>query len=133
MDIPVERLTITSSHSGGPGGQNVNKVATKVEIRFVLEEADWIPPRVRERLRTLQRRRINQNGELVVVSSRYRRRHQNLQDCLAKLETCLEAASRRQKRRVPTRPTRSSKERRLDEKRRRGAIKKTRGRERNED
>lgn len=128
MKIPLERLTIRSSRSSGPGGQNVNKVATRVEIRFHLDSADWIPLSVRKRLGQLQRRRINQAGELVIVSSRHRKRVRNLEDCLDRLRDFIEAASRRPRRRVATKPTRASREKRLREKRRRGLLKEGRRR-----
>ena len=134
MHIPVDRLTISSVRSGGPGGQNVNKVATKVEVRFLLDDADWIPLAVRERLRRLEARRISQEGELVIVSSRYRSRGRNLEDCLEKLDACLKRAAKRPKRRIPTKPTRASRARRLESKRRRSAVKKDRKKpERRED
>ena len=107
--IPRERLTVSFSRSGGPGGQNVNKVASKAEIRFTLAEADWIPPPVRDRLAGLFPSRLNRDGEFLIVSSRFRDQGQNLRDCEEKLQSMLRAASRRPKTRVATRPTRASK------------------------
>jgi len=127
MEIPRQRLEIRFSRSGGPGGQNVNKVETKVEIRFVLAAADWLPERVRVRLAELYPRRLTGDGELVVVSSRYRTQSRNVEDCLEKLRALIVAASRRQRARVTTRPTKASRERRLDSKRR-GSERKSRRR-----
>ncbi len=121
--IPRERLSIRFSRSGGPGGQNVNKVETKVEVRFVLAEADWIPEPVRNRLRELQPGMINKEGELVLSSSRFRSQSMNLQDCIAKLEALIAAAGQRRKRRIPTGPTRSSRARHSAHKRRRSEKK----------
>ena len=59
MEVPRERLQVSFSRSSGPGGQNVNKVATRVEVRFQLESADWIPPLIRSRLASLHPRRLN--------------------------------------------------------------------------
>ncbi len=126
MDIPRDRLDIRFSRSGGPGGQNVNKVETKVEVRFVLEEADWLSQRVRSRLAELFPRRLNSEGEFVVVSSRYRSQSRNLEDCIDKLRECIERAKQRRKKRIQTRPTKASKERRLESKRRTSARKSNR-------
>ena len=126
--IPRNRLSVRFSRSGGPGGQNVNKVSTQVEIRFQLDDADWIPEAVRARLRSQQRRRVNRQGELVVVSSRYREQRRNLEDCLAKLSRWIEAARKVPTKRKRTRPTQASRERRRAQKRRQSDLKKQRSR-----
>jgi ribosome-associated protein len=126
MNIPRERLRIRFARAGGPGGQNVNKVATKAEVRFRVAEADWIPPPVRERLRILEANRINRAGELVIASDRFRTQAQNIEDCLRRLQDILAAASRRPKKRISTRPTRASKERRWQAKVRQGERKSAR-------
>ena len=126
MKIPRDRLIIRSTHSSGPGGQNVNKVATKVEIRFHVEEADWLSRRGRTRLQELQKRRINQQGELVITSSRYRHKSRNLEDCIEKLEKIIEEASKRPRRRIPTKPTKASRQKRLEGKRKRSIVKRGR-------
>lgn len=126
MKIPRDLLIIRRSHSSGPGGQNVNKVATKVEIRFNVEEADWLSRRVRTRLQELEKRRVNQQGELVITSSRYRQQSRNLEDCIEKLEKLIEEASKRPRRRIPTKPTKASRKKRLEEKRNRSIVKKGR-------
>jgi ribosome-associated protein len=126
IPIPRHRLSVRASHSGGPGGQNVNKVATRIELRFGVDDADWIPVEVRERFKALERARINAAGEWVTVSSRHRVQSRNLEDCLAKLRAALEAASRRPKRRIATKPGAAARKRRLDEKRQRGFIKRER-------
>ncbi len=126
--IPLDRLTVRASRSGGPGGQNVNKVASRVEIRFLLAAADWIPPEVRARLAETFPSRISKEGEFRIVSDRFRDQRRNLEDCLDRLRSFLAAASRRPKRRIPTAPTRASRGRRLEAKRRRAGIKRGRGR-----
>lgn len=117
MKIPRNRLQISFSRSGGPGGQNVNKVETRVEVRFRVADADWIPPETKARLRKREHRRINVDGELVLHESRHRSQTRNLEECIEKLESLLDAANRRPRRRIPTAPTRASRERRLSAKR----------------
>jgi ribosome-associated protein len=117
MEIPREKLTIRFARSGGPGGQNVNRVETKVEVRFVLAEADWIPPKLKELVFLREGHRLTDRGELILTSTRSRSQSQNLEDCLRKLESLLEAASRTPRARVRTRPTRASGARRLAAKR----------------
>jgi ribosome-associated protein len=126
MEIPLDQLRVRYVRSGGPGGQNVNKVATKAEVRFRLTEALWIPGRVRARLKSLEARRLNQRGDLVIVSSRFRTRHRNLEDCLEKLRRAIARAEHEPKKRVATRPTRASKERRLTAKKQRAQKKQNR-------
>jgi len=125
--VPREHLTIRFTRSGGPGGQNVNKVETRVEVRFVVATAAWIPPEVRARLLGLPQARVNREGELVISSSRFRTQARNLEDCIDKLGLLLEAASRAPKRRIPTRPTRASRRRRSGEKKARSERKRARG------
>jgi ribosome-associated protein len=124
--IPRERVQVRYARSGGPGGQNVNKVETKAEVRFVVSEADWIPEHVREKLVERYANRITAGGELVVTSSRNRTRAQNLEDCFEKLESMLAAAARRERPRVPTAPTRGSQVRRKETKRRKSVLKRDR-------
>ena len=126
IEIPRDKLTIRYSRSGGPGGQNVNKVETKVEIRFHVASADWISDPVKSRLLRILGRRVNAEGEAIVVSSRFRNQQRNLEDCLQKLAQLIEEARKVPKRRVRTRPTQASKKRRREEKIRRGKRKKER-------
>ena len=128
MKVPREKLQIGFSRSSGPGGQNDNKVSTRAEVRFHLAGAGWLPVAVRKRLAALYPRRLNRDGEFIVVSSRYRSQGRNLDDCIEKLEGFIERASRRPRRRVPTRKTRASNERRLDKKKRRSQVKSRRRR-----
>ncbi|RVE59237.1 hypothetical protein OJAV_G00186320 [Oryzias javanicus] len=100
VHIPTERLTVTYSRSSGPGGQHVNKVNTKAEVRFHVHTADWIPEDVRLKLIEQNRNRMNKAGELLVSSELSRSQHRNLCDCLQKISTIIAEAS--EKPREPT-------------------------------
>ena len=112
--------------ASGPGGQNVNKVATAVELRFNALASPVLPPGVRERLIKLAGKRINSAGELVITSQRYRTQPQNRADAREKLAALIRAATHRPKPRRKTRPSAAAKRRRLETKRRRGEIKRSR-------
>ncbi|KAG8537682.1 hypothetical protein GDO81_024083, partial [Engystomops pustulosus] len=96
MCVP-DRLTISYSKSSGPGGQNVNKVNTKAEIRFHLSSADWIPEDVRQKISQQNRNRINREGELIVSSQVSRYQMRNLADCLDKIRTMISEANQKPK------------------------------------
>jgi protein subunit release factor B len=91
--VPRAKLQVAHSRSGGPGGQNVNKVNSKVELRFIVREADWLPEDVRARLEEEQRARINKEGELVVTASESRSQSSNLQLAIAKIQQMVDEAS----------------------------------------
>ncbi|XP_046856697.1 peptidyl-tRNA hydrolase ICT1, mitochondrial-like [Xenia sp. Carnegie-2017] len=91
--IPIENLTIKYSRSPGPGGQNVNKVNTKVDIRFHVMTADWIPLWIRKKLFIEEGSRINKDGEMVLQSSRFRDQKKNLNDVIARIERILQNVS----------------------------------------
>src|SRR5882762_8063280 len=108
FQIPDWELQWSFVRSSGPGGQNVNKVASKAVLRWDMAGSPSVPAEVKARLRTLQRRRITGDGELILTSQRFRDQERNRLDCLDKLrEMILQAAVRPKPRRV-TRPTRGS-------------------------
>lgn len=113
--------------ASGPGGQNVNKVSTAVQLRFDVVQSPSLPDAVRERLIKLAGRRLTQDGVLIIEAERYRSQRRNRDDALARLIDLIREACEVDKPRHPTRPTLASRKRRLDSKQRRGATKKLRG------
>ncbi|XP_057572766.1 peptidyl-tRNA hydrolase ICT1, mitochondrial isoform X3 [Hippopotamus amphibius kiboko] len=92
-DIPVDRLTISYCRSSGPGGQNVNKVNSKAEVRFHLASADWIAEPVRQKIAVTHKNKINRAGELILTSECSRYQFRNLADCLQKIRDMIAEAS----------------------------------------
>jgi len=119
--------------ASGPGGQNVNKVATAVELRFDAARSPALTEEIRSRLRTLAGSRMTDEGILVIDARRFRTQAQNREDARERLAELIRRAAVRPKRRRRTRPTAASKERRLVSKQRRSAIKRQRGRQSSED
>jgi ribosome-associated protein len=125
--VPAAALTLHTSRSSGPGGQNVNKVASKVELRVDLDRVEGLPEEARARLRALTDGRLDAEGRLLLVSQRTRDQHRNLEDAREKVRALVQRALVRPRTRRPTRATAASKARRLDEKKRRSAHKRRRG------
>jgi ribosome-associated protein len=123
IQIPEEELEWTYVRSGGPGGQNVNKVSSKAVMRWNVTASPAVPDAVKVRLRTLQRRRITAEGELVMTSQRYRDQERNRLDCIEKLREMVLAAATVPRARKATRPTRSSQRARVATKRHRSDLK----------
>jgi ribosome-associated protein len=128
IQIDEADLEFQAVQAGGPGGQNVNKVATMIVLRYKLERLD-LPEDARLRLALLAGQRINQAGELVIRAGRHRTQEQNRTDAVHRLVDLLRQALQPPRPRHPTRPTRASQQRRLEQKRRR-SIAKDRRRER---
>ncbi len=126
ISIPLREFSFTFSRSSGPGGQNVNKVNTKVTLHWNVAASRSLPDDVRRRFMTRYHRRINDRGELVLHSQRFRDQGRNVADCLEKLRAMLREAAAAPKPRKKTRPSRRSVEKRLEAKRRRSQRKQMR-------
>ena len=119
--IPGDALTMRATRAGGPGGQNVNKVASKVELRVDLDRIEGLDAGARSRLRA--QANLDADGQLLVTSQLTRDQHANLADARDKVRTIVERALHTPRRRHKTRPTRASVERRLTDKKRRTEAK----------
>ncbi len=112
--------------ASGPGGQNVNKVSTAVQLRFNVSKTESLPHDVRQRLIRLAGRRMSRDGVLIITARRFRNQERNRQDALDRLVDLIQRAAQKPKPRCRTKPTLASKRRRLDAKRRTGKTKKQR-------
>ncbi|GAC1468360.1 MAG: alternative ribosome rescue aminoacyl-tRNA hydrolase ArfB [Isosphaeraceae bacterium] len=126
FSIPLGEFRWEFSRAGGPGGQNVNKVNSKVVLRWTPAASPSLPAPVRDRLLRLVAHRLTGEGDLLVMSQATRDQGRNLQDCLEKLRALVLSAVHPPKIRRPTRPTRASQVRRVDAKSRRSETKRAR-------
>jgi len=130
-DIPEEAIEERFLAATGPGGQNVNKVATACQLRADVFKLG-LAPDVYQRLKTLAGSRLTAGGELVITARRYRTQEANRQDARERLAELIAKAHERQAKRRPTKPSKAAKARRVDAKKGRGAVKAARGRVRME-
>jgi ribosome-associated protein len=127
INLDEKELHFGFVRASGPGGQNVNKVSSAVQLRFDVANSTSLPDEVRNRLSRLARNRINDDGILVIEARRYRMQDQNRQDSVDRLIQLIRRAAEKPKIRKKTKPTAASKRRRLEEKHRRGVVKRLRG------
>ena len=126
ISIPLKEFAFTFSRSPGPGGQNVNKVNTKVVLRWALDENTSVPEDVKDRFKNKYRRRIAKSGELVLSSHRFRDQGRNVADCLNKLRELLLSVAVKPTPRKKKKITKAAKRKRLDQKRRNSDKKRSR-------
>ena len=126
--VPPAALSVRAARASGPGGQNVNKVATKIDLRVDLSGIEGLTEAARARLQLLAANRLDAEGRLVVMSQVTRNQARNLEDARARVADLIRAALIAPRRRRPTRPTMGARRRRLDDKKQRGAVKRWRTR-----
>ena len=126
ISIPLREFNFSYSRSPGPGGQNVNKVNTKVTLRWNVQKSSSISESLKGRIVSSLQRRINKQGELIIHSHRFRDQGRNVADALAKLRDLIHAATVTKKVRKKTKPSKASNRRRLDNKRRKSDKKNSR-------
>lgn len=131
--LPDRDFTWSFVRASGPGGQNVNKVATAAQLRFDLAGTDSLEPAVKERLRALAGRRVSEDGALIIVARNQRTQEGNRREALERLADLVRRAQVAPRPRKATRPTRASRERRLEGKTQRQGTKRLRGKVRWED
>lgn len=126
LSIDENEIQLEFIRSSGPGGQNVNKVSTGVQLRFNIDSSPTLPDEMKLRLHSIARNRITGEGLLIIEAKRYRSQEQNREDAIARLVALIRQATEKPKPRKKTRPSAAAQQERIDEKKRRAGIKRSR-------
>jgi ribosome-associated protein len=126
VSLDESELEFEFIRSSGPGGQNVNKVSTAVQLRFNILQSENLPGEIKGRLIQLAGGRLTKEGDILIRAHRHRSQEQNRRDAVDRLVALIRKASHKPRRRIPTRPTQNSRENRLEQKQRHGRIKQLR-------
>lgn len=124
--IPDNELEFRFSRASGPGGQHINKVETRVQLFFSIDQSTFLSDAVKTRLRLIGKNLLNKEGQLVLSSQCHRSQERNRHACIKKLRHLIESASRTPRRRKKTKPSKAAREKRLSDKKRRSDIKQLR-------